>query len=39
NEMIQRDMVQKPIYTTASFKDPKIGNNNDIYEYILGGLK
>ena len=39
NEMIQREMVQKPIYKTLSFSDPKIGSNNDIYEYILGGLK
>lgn len=39
NEMIQREMVQKPIYKTLSFSDPKLGSNNDIYEYILGGLK
>jgi uncharacterized protein (TIGR02421 family) len=39
NEMIQREMVQKPIFKTASFSDPKIGSNNEIYEYILGGLK
>ena len=36
--MIQRDMIQKPIYTTNSFDNPKLGKNNDIYEYILGGL-
>ncbi|MFT6501467.1 MAG: hypothetical protein ACJASQ_001579 [Crocinitomicaceae bacterium] len=39
NEMIQREMVQKPIFKTASFSDPKTGSNNEIYEYILGGLK
>ena len=39
NEMIQRDMIQKPIYTTHSFNNPKLGKNNDIYEYILSGLK
>ncbi|MFT5777580.1 MAG: hypothetical protein ACI837_000516 [Crocinitomicaceae bacterium] len=39
SEMIQREMVQKPIFQTASFSDPKIGKNNDIYEYILSGLK
>jgi uncharacterized protein (TIGR02421 family) len=39
NEMIQREMVQKPIFKTASFNDPKIRSNNDIYKYILGGLK
>lgn len=39
NEMIERDMIQKPIYTTHSFTNPKQGNNDSIYQYILGGLK
>jgi uncharacterized protein (TIGR02421 family) len=38
NEMIERDMIQKPIYTTHSFTNPKQGNNDSIYQYILGGL-
>lgn len=37
-EMIQREMIKKPIYTTHSFQNPKVGRNHDIYEYILGGL-
>ncbi len=39
NEMMQREMIQKPIYTTHSFNKSKLGRNNDIYEYILSGLK
>lgn len=39
NEMIEREMIQKPIYTTHSFTNPKQGNNDSIYQYILGGLK
>ena len=39
NEMIERDMIKKPIYTTHSFTNPKQGNNDSIYQYILGGLK
>ncbi|WP_299157925.1 flavohemoglobin expression-modulating QEGLA motif protein [uncultured Tenacibaculum sp.] len=39
NEMMQREMIQKPTYTTLSFNYPKLGRNNDIYEYILSGLK
>jgi len=38
-EMIEREMVKKPSFITKSFVDPKDGNNHDIYEYILGGLK
>ena len=39
NEMIQRGMVNKPIYCTHSFSNSKGGNNHDIYEYILSGLR
>lgn len=39
NEMIQREMIQKPVYITHSFTNPKLSKNNDIYEYILSGLK
>jgi hypothetical protein len=39
NEMMQREMIQKPIYTTHSFNAPKLGRNNNIYEYVLSGLK
>ncbi len=39
NEMIEREMIQKPIYVTHSFTSPKQGNNDSIYQYILGGLK
>lgn len=38
-EMIDREMVQKPLYFTESFKDPKLVENHEIYEYILSGLK
>ncbi|MDC0337920.1 flavohemoglobin expression-modulating QEGLA motif protein [Flavobacteriales bacterium] len=38
-EMMERDMIQKPQFITQSFTNPQIGNNNDIYEYILSGLK
>jgi hypothetical protein len=37
--MMQREMIQKPIYTTHSFNAPKLVRNNDIYEYVLSGLK
>ena len=39
SEMIQREMVQKPIYVTNSFKDPELNNNDEIYKYVLSGLK
>ena len=38
-EMIARDMVQAPQYITQSFIEPKAGDNDEIYEYILSGLK
>jgi uncharacterized protein (TIGR02421 family) len=38
-EMMERDMIQKPRFITQSFTNPQRGNNNDIYEYILSGLK
>ena len=39
NEMIEREMIQTPIYTTHSFTKPKQGHNHSIYNYILEGLK
>jgi len=39
SEMIQREMVQKPIYVTNSFKNPELSKNDEIYKYILSGLK
>lgn len=39
SEMIQREMVQKPIYTTKSFPSPEPNKNDQIYKYILSGLK
>ena len=39
SEMIQREMVQKPVYVTHSFKNPEQNKNDEIYKYILNGLK
>jgi hypothetical protein len=39
SEMIQREMVQKPIFVTNSFKNPELNKNDEIYKYILSGLK
>ena len=39
DEMIEREMVEKPTYLTKSFVDPRVENNSDIYDYILSGLK
>lgn len=38
-EMIERDMIKSPQFITQSFVEPKTGNNDEIYEYILSGLK
>jgi hypothetical protein len=38
SEMIQREMVRKPIYVTNSFKNPELNKNDEIYKYILSGL-
>jgi uncharacterized protein (TIGR02421 family) len=38
-EMIEREMVDKPTYLTKSFVKPRVENNSDIYDYILSGLK
>jgi len=38
-EMIERDMIVAPKYITNSFQKPKSEHNNEIYEYILSGLK
>lgn len=39
NEMIEREMIQKPKFVTHSFVNSREDENNSIYEYILGGLK
>ncbi|MDG1396205.1 MAG: flavohemoglobin expression-modulating QEGLA motif protein [Flavobacteriales bacterium] len=39
SEMIQREMVQKPTYVTNSFTNPQVNKNDEIYKYILSGLK
>ncbi len=39
DEMIERDMIQKPKYITQSFAKPQTENNSEIYEYIFSGLK
>lgn len=39
NEMIEREMISKPKYTTKSFEHPADFEKNSIYEYIIGGLK
>jgi uncharacterized protein (TIGR02421 family) len=38
-EMIDRDFVKKPRFITQSFENPKIEENNILYNYILSGLK
>jgi uncharacterized protein (TIGR02421 family) len=38
-EMIGREMIDKPKYITKSYLNPGINNNNGIYDYILSGLK
>lgn len=38
-EMIEREIVEKPEFITASFVKPKTEKNNDLFEYILSGLK
>lgn len=39
SEMIERELVEKPKFITQSFIDPKSEHNNEVYEYILSGLK
>ncbi|MBI9058264.1 MAG: flavohemoglobin expression-modulating QEGLA motif protein [Labilibaculum sp.] len=38
-EMLGREMIEKPKYITKSFLNPKSDKNNIIYEYILSGLR
>ncbi len=38
-EMIDRGIVEKPRFITESFENPKIEENNILYNYILSGLK
>ena len=38
-EMIERDMIAKPIFKTKSFETPYEYENDKIYEYIISGLK
>lgn len=39
NELIQREMIQSPIYIPKSFEKDEMDKNNPIYNYILSGLK
>lgn len=39
NEMIEREMIQKPKFITKSFENPVEYTNHDLYEYIISGLK
>jgi uncharacterized protein (TIGR02421 family) len=38
-EMIEREMIDRPKYITRSFVEPKVNTNDKIYSYILSGLK
>jgi uncharacterized protein (TIGR02421 family) len=38
-EMIDRNLVEKPQYITRSFENPKTELNNELFDYILSGLK
>ncbi|MEZ4936637.1 MAG: DUF1704 domain-containing protein [Crocinitomicaceae bacterium] len=38
-EMIDRKMIQKPKYKTLSYENPPEVYENEIYDYILSGLK
>lgn len=38
-EMMERELIQKPKYITQSFVKPKAEKNSEIFEYILSGLK
>jgi len=39
NEMIEREMIGKPKFITKSFVNPADYENNDIYEYIISGIR
>ena len=39
SEMIDRKMIDVPKYVTHSFANPNLKEDNQIYEYILSGLK
>lgn len=39
SEMIERELVHKPIFETHSFSNPKLKDTHSIYSYILSGLK
>jgi uncharacterized protein (TIGR02421 family) len=38
-EMLEREMIDRPRHITKSFSNPKHENNNPVYDYILSGLK
>lgn len=38
-EMINRDMIQKPTYITKSFTNESLRKNDKIFDYIISGLK
>ena len=39
NEMIERELILRPKYTTKSFEQPVDYENNEIYDYIISGIK
>jgi uncharacterized protein (TIGR02421 family) len=38
-EMIDRNLIEKPQYITKSFEKPTTELNNELFDYILSGLK
>ncbi|MDG1477490.1 MAG: DUF1704 domain-containing protein [Vicingaceae bacterium] len=38
-EMIDRNLIEKPEYITKSFEKPRTELNNELFDYILSGLK
>ena len=38
-EMIDREIVEKPMYITKSFANPKTRLNDQLFDYILSGLE
>ena len=38
-EMIDREIVEKPMYITKSFAHPKTRLNDQLFDYILSGLE
>ena len=38
-EMIDRKLIEKPQFITKSFEKPRTELNNELFDYILSGLK